>query len=60
MKPRIRLMVMLLIGAVALSGCAALRSLLSGDAGPADSPAPDVVKQPSAPLFTFFDSWASW
>ncbi len=60
MKSTIRLMVLLLIGATALSGCAALRTLLGGDAVPADPPAPDVVEQPSAPRFTFFDSWASW
>lgn len=60
MRSTIRLMVLLLVGALALSGCAAMRSLLAGDSASADSAAPEVAAQPSAPRFTFFDSWASW
>jgi uncharacterized protein YceK len=60
MRSTIRLTALLLVGAIALSGCSAVRSLLSGDAGRADSPAPDAAAEPSAPRFTFFDSRASW
>lgn len=60
MRATLRLMVLLLLGALALSGCSAMRSLLTGDSPAADSSAPAVVAEPSAPRFTFFESWASW
>lgn len=60
MKSTIRLMVLLLVGALALSGCSALRSLLAGDSGSTQPSSPEVVAEPSAPRFVFFESWASW
>lgn len=61
MKTAVRMIVLLLVGMVALSGCATVRSLLSGHAGvTSDSSAAEVVAEPSVPRFTFFDSWASW
>lgn len=59
MRSTVRIIVLLLVGMLALSGCSAMRSLLLGDSGSAES-SPDVVAVPSAPRFTFFDSWASW
>lgn len=60
MKSTIRLMIVLLVGALALSGCSALRSMLAGDSSAAAPSAPEVVAEPSAPRFTFYESWASW
>lgn len=60
MRATLRLMVLLLLGALALSGCSAMRTLLTGDSSAAESSAPEVVAEPSAPRFTFFESWASW
>lgn len=55
-----KLLLVLLVGALAISGCSALRSLLASESGAARSAAKDVAAEPSAPRFTFFDSWASW
>ena len=60
MRSTIRLMVLLLVGMLAISGCSAVRSLLTGDSGSAEPSSPEVVAEPSVPRFTFFDSWASW
>ena len=60
MRSTIRLLILLLVALLALSGCSALRSLLTGDSGAAEPSAPDVVAEPSPPRFTFFESWASW
>lgn len=60
MRSTVRFMVLLLVGMLALSGCSAMRSLLMGGSGSAESSSPDVVVAPSVPRFTFFDSWASW
>ncbi len=60
MRSTFSLMVLLLVGALALSGCAALRSLLTGDSGLPDTAPPEAVAEPSVPRFTFFESWASW
>lgn len=64
MKSIAKLIALLLVGLVALSGCSAVRSILSGGPGtgdgPAESSAADVAVAPSAPRFTFYDSWASW
>ena len=64
MKTTARLIVLLLVGVVALSGCSAVRSMLSGGSGPAAAPASssagEVVAEPVAPRFKFYDSWASW
>jgi len=60
MKSTIRLMVLLLVGALALSGCSALRSMLAGDSESPKPAAPEVVAEPSVPRFTFYESWASW
>jgi len=55
-----RLMLLFLVGALAISGCSTLRSLLASESGAAGSSAPAVAAAPSVPRFTFFDSWASW
>ncbi|MCY4062485.1 MAG: hypothetical protein OXG53_08960 [Chloroflexi bacterium] len=60
MKAMIRLIVLLLVGALALSGCSALRSMLVGDSGSTEPSSPEVVAEPSVPRFTFYESWASW
>lgn len=64
MKSTPRLIAILLLGLIALSGCSALRSILTGGSAggeaPAESSVGDVVEAPSAPRFTFYDSWASW
>ena len=64
MKSTGRLIALLLVGLVALSGCSAVRSILSGGSGavtaPADTTAGEVVAEPTAPRFRFYDSWASW
>ncbi len=60
MRSTIRLALLLLLGVFAVSGCSAVRSLLAGDSGKADSAAPEAVAEPSAPQFTFYESWASW
>ena len=60
MRSTIRLMVLLLIGILSISGCSAVRSLLTGDAGAAEKSAPEAVAEPSVPRFTFYESWASW
>jgi len=60
MKSTFRLLVLLLVGLLALSGCSALRSMFAVDSGAAEPSSPEVVAEPSAPRFTFFDSWASW
>lgn len=60
MRSTIRLLVLLLAGMLAISGCSAVRSLLSGDSSGPDAAAPEAVAQPSRPQFTFFESWASW
>ncbi len=64
MKSIPRLLALLLVGLIALSGCSAVRSILSGGAGagdaPAESSAGDVAVAPSTPRFTLYDSWASW
>lgn len=60
MRSTFSLMVLLLVGLFALSGCAALRSLLTGDSGSAATSSPEAVAEPSTPRFTFFESWASW
>lgn len=60
MRSTIRLALLLLVGMLAISGCSAVRSLLTGDSGMADSAAPEAVAEPSAPRFTFYESWASW
>ncbi len=57
-KPR-NLFALLLLAAVALSGCAALRTLFAGEAAhPAK--APDEAAQPAAPSLIFYESYASW
>jgi len=60
MRSTIQLIVVMLVGALALSGCSAVRSLLAGDSAGAGTSSPATVAEPSAPRFTFFDSWASW
>ena len=60
MRSLIRLMVLLLVGVLALSGCSAVRSLLTGDSGSPETSSPEAVAAPSVPRFTFFESWASW
>ena len=60
MRSTIRLALLLMLGVLAVSGCSAVRSLLTGDSGMADSVAPEVVAEPSVPRFTFYESWASW
>lgn len=64
MKSPARLIALLLVGLIALSGCAAVRSILSSGSGSGDAPteasSEDVAAAPSAPRFTFYDSWASW
>ena len=65
MKSTGRLIALLLVGLVALSGCSAVRSILSGGSGAADMRPPilalgEVVAEPTAPRFRFYDSWASW
>ena len=64
MKSFVRLIALLLVGLVAFSGCSAVRSILSGGSGtgevPAGSSTGEVLEAPSAPRFTFYDSWASW
>ena len=60
MRSTFRLLVLLLVGVIVLSGCAALRSLLTGDSGSADTSSSEAVAEPSVPRFTFFESWASW
>ena len=64
MKSIARLIALLLIGVVAMSGCSAVRSILSGSSStvpaPAASTAGEVVAEPTAPRFKFYDSWASW
>ena len=59
MKSTAKLIAMLLIGLVALSGCSAVRSMLSGSA-PASSSGAEVAPHPAAPRFKFYESWASW
>lgn len=60
MKGTTRLLVLLLFGALAISGCSALRSMFATDARSAEPAPPEATAQSSAPRFTFFDSWASW
>lgn len=60
MRSTIRLLLLLLAGMLAISGCSAVRSLLSGDSSGAEQASPEVVAEPSAPRFTFYESWASW
>ncbi len=60
MRSMIRLALLLLVGMLAISGCSAVRSLLAGDSGMADSAAPEAVAEPSLPRFIFYESWASW
>lgn len=60
MRSTIRLALLLVLGMLAVSGCSAVRSLLVGDSGMADSAASDAVAEPSVPRFTFYESWASW
>lgn len=59
MKSTARLIALLLIGVVALSGCSAVRSILSGSA-PAASSGAEAVTDLAAPRFKFYESWASW
>ena len=59
MKSTIGLLVLLLAGALAISGCSALRSIFVSDAPEAESPTTEAAP-PETPRFTFFDSWASW
>lgn len=60
MKSTIRLLVLLLFGALVISGCSALRSMFAADGRSAEPASPEATAVPSAPRFTFFDSWASW
>ena len=64
MKSIGRLIVLLLVGVAALSGCSAVRSMFSVGSGPAAAPADSgtdtVVSQPATPRFKLYDSWASW
>lgn len=63
MTSKARLIALVLLGLLAFCGCSALRSVFVRDASPADAPAQpaaDVAEAPGAPLFTFYDSWASW
>lgn len=64
MRKSARLFVLLLVGLVTLSGCAAVRSMLAGGSAPsagADAGASEAVAaEPAMPRFKFYDSWASW
>ena len=60
MSSTFRWIVLLLAGALALSACSAMRSLLTGDAASAKPSAPAATAEPSRPRFTFYESWASW
>ncbi len=60
MNSKLRLLALFFVGALALGGCSALRSIFAGDAGAAEPASPEVESQPGPPRFTFFDSWASW
>ena len=60
MKSIPRLIALLLVGLFALSGCSAMRSILTGGQAPAESSAVDVAEAPSTPRLTFYESWASW
>ncbi len=57
MKSRLGLFAALLLGLVALAGCATIEAVLGGKA--TDAPQ-DVVAAPAAPSFTFYDSFANW
>ena len=64
MKSFVKFFTLLLVGLLALSGCSALRSILAGGSAAGGAPAgaktEEVESAPGAPLFTFYDSWASW
>ncbi len=61
MKTTARMIALLLVGLLALSGCSAVRSMLAGDAAPAaEAPGETTVAQPSTPRFKFYDSFATW
>ena len=60
MRSTIRLLLLLMAGMLAVSGCSAVRSLLTGDSSAADTASPEVAAEPSLPQFTFYESWASW
>ena len=60
MKTSLRLIAVLLIGLVALSGCSAVRTLLSGGVQSSDSSAGAAEAEPAVAQFTLYDSWASW
>ncbi len=60
MRSTFRLIVLVLVGALALSGCSAVRSLFKHDSGSAETSSPATVAESSKPRFTFFESWASW
>ena len=65
MRSSARLLLLLVMGLVTLSGCAAVRSMLSGGSGPVSAPEDSsgvavVAEEPTAPRFKLYDSWASW
>ncbi len=66
MKTSIRLIVLLLIGLVAFSGCSAVRAILSGGSSSSEalgdaSAGEAVAEEPVvAASFKLYDSWASW
>lgn len=70
MKTTVRMIVLLLIGMVAFSGCSTIRSMLHGDSDSAAAPAADVQEPssgeaavdpaPAVARFKLYDSWASW
>ena len=60
MRSILRLMVLLLAGALAISGCSAVRTMLTGESDSAEPSAPEAVAEPALPQFTFYESWASW
>lgn len=60
MRSMIKLTILLIAGALAISGCSAVRSMLTGESDSADPSVPESVAEPALPQFTFYESWASW
>lgn len=62
MKTLFKLIVLLVLSSLALSGCSAVRAILSG--GPDKEAAADQAAAADeavvASNLTFYDSWASW